>query len=86
MKYNELAEEQKRQVAIKFQSGKLGYHSYEYTLIGGVVSCTRKRFNWRGNRPRMGKRSMCGACGCMIASAPFGLCPRCGKVVKGISK
>lgn len=26
----------------------------------------KKRFNWRGNRPRMGRRSMCGMCGWVI--------------------
>lgn len=39
-----------------------------------------KRFNWRGNRPRMGKRSMCVVCGCLIHCAPFSQCPRCGEI------
>jgi len=39
-----------------------------------------KRFNWRGNRPRMGKRSMCGVCGCLIHCAPHAQCPQCGVV------
>lgn len=38
----------------------------------------KTRFNWRGNRPRMGKRAMCAACGLLIAGTPHILCPQCG--------
>lgn len=40
----------------------------------------KKKFNWRGNRPRMGKRSMCGVCGCLVHCAPPAQCPKCGEV------
>ena len=37
------------------------------------------RFNWRGNRPRMGKRSMCPLCGAGYAGPAGGLCNECGE-------
>ena len=37
------------------------------------------RFNWRGNRPRMGKRSMCPACGYLYHAPAMGLCLQCGE-------
>lgn len=43
------------------------------------------RFNWRGNRPRMGKRAMCGTCACLFHVAlPKDTrvpCPACGEGV-----
>lgn len=48
-----------------------------------VTKCRKlaQRWNWRGNRPRMGKRGMCGACGCLInAKVEEGAtCPQCGE-------
>lgn len=40
-----------------------------------------RRFNWRGNRPRMGKRGMCGSCGCLIHIKvnEGDTCPSCGQ-------
>lgn len=40
----------------------------------------REIFNWRGNRPRMGKRAMCGVCGCLIHCQPMAECPQCGSI------
>lgn len=39
------------------------------------------RFNFRGNRPRMGKRGMCGACGCLVSAkvSEGDICPQCGQ-------
>lgn len=37
------------------------------------------QFNWRGNRPRMGKRSMCPLCGHLYHCAAGGLCGECGQ-------
>lgn len=37
------------------------------------------RFNWRGNRPRMGKRAMCPACGDLYAGQGGGLCFQWGE-------
>ena len=41
----------------------------------------KPKFNWRGNRPRMGKRGMCGACGCLVSikAKEGGDCPECGQ-------
>lgn len=39
-----------------------------------------KKFNWRGNRPRMGKRAICGICGALKNGAPSAQCPACGQV------
>lgn len=39
----------------------------------------RPRFNWRGNRPRMGKRSMCPLCGAIYHAGSGGLCIECGE-------
>jgi len=39
----------------------------------------RSRFNWRGNRPRMGKRSMCPLCGGGCSGPAGRLCMECGE-------
>jgi len=42
---------------------------------------TTSRFNFRGNRPRMGKRGMCGACGQIVCLkvSEGDTCPACGQ-------
>lgn len=48
--------------------------------INGKAGAQKPRkFNWRGNRPRMGKRSMCPACGFLIHAPAGATCFQCGQ-------
>jgi hypothetical protein len=53
-------------------------------ITHGPISSAKKpayRFNWRGNRPRMGKRGMCPLCGFIHAGPGGFLCIECGERV-----
>ena len=50
-------------------------------LLPASAGSTTSRFNFRGNRPRMGKRGMCGSCGCVVCMkvSEGDTCPQCGQ-------